>query len=374
MPAYKAGGPIQSLDNMVKNFTGDEASFYVYCSDKDMDGTLLNVQRGDWQQYIDNTKVYYATADECSANILQRLLYEIQPDILFINGIFSRYFSIAPLVATTKARKVLSVRGMLHAGALSQKGLKKKLFLSLFKLRSWHRLAEFHATTEDEAQFIRDQFGNNVKIWVVPNFPKVSGYQVPLRKDAGSIRLLSIALISPMKNIKLVIDALSRCEGDIVYEIFGPVKDEAYWEECKASIGNLPSNAQVNYRGPLEPVDVKRTLSQYHVMVQPSKSENFGHSIFEALSAGLPVITSNFTPWNDLQQNEAGDNVSINDTEELVKSINAFTGFDNSTYEHWTKKAYAYAINKVDIPAIKKGYENMFDIANANAVSAQTIK
>jgi len=337
----------------------------VYCSDRDMDGTALDVTHGNWQQYNESTLVYYASPDECRQNILQGLLDEIQPNVVFINGIFSRYFSIEPLLATTNAKKILSVRGMLHAGALSQKSFKKKLFLFLFKLRSWHRLADFHATTEEEAQFIRDQFGNNVKIWVVPNFPKVIGYHQPLEKVMGKLRLLSIALISPMKNIKLVIEALMQCRGNIVYDIYGPVKDEAYWEECKALMASLPSNVHINYKGSLEPEKVKETLSHYHVMVQPSKSENFGHSIFEALSAGLPVITSNFTPWNDLVKNKAGYNVSIENTDELVQSIDVFTAFDNDTYEHWTMQAYEYALNKVDVPAIRKGYENMFGTVQA---------
>ncbi|MGN6476257.1 MAG: glycosyltransferase family 4 protein, partial [Flavipsychrobacter sp.] len=357
---------------MVKNFTPGEVTFYVFCSDKDMDGSLLNVGRHGWQQYNYNTKVYYATPDECQQNILQKLLDQVQPDVVFINGIFSRYFSIAPLLAITSAKKILSVRGMLHPGALSQKSMKKKIFLAIFRLRSWHHLAEFHATTEEEAQFIRDQFGDKRKIWVVPNFPKLSGYQNPLEKEVGKLRLVSIALISPMKNIKLVIEALAQCKSHAVYDIYGPVKDEAYWEECKVLMTGLPSNVEINYKGALEPEKVKETLSHYHVMVQPSKSENFGHSIFEALSAGMPVITSRFTPWNDLQKNKAGYNVSIDNTVDLVKSIEELTDLDHYTYEHWTKQAYAYALDKVDIPSIKKGYENMFGIAEA--VPAQTIK
>lgn len=357
---------------MVKNFTTGEVNFYVYCSDRDMDGSALNVAHGSWQEYNKNTWVYYATADESRQNVLERLLAEVQPQVVFINGIFSRYFSIAPLLAATNAKKILSVRGMLHSGALGQKRVKKKIFLTIFKLRSWHRLTEFHATTEEEAQFIRDQFGNNVKIWVVPNFPKVVGYSEPLEKVMGRLRLLSIALISPMKNIKLVIEALMQCKGDIVYDIYGPVKDEAYWEECKTLMIGLPSNVQVNYKGALEPGNVKETLNHYHVMVQPSKSENFGHSIFEALSAGLPVITSNFTPWHELETNNAGYNVSIDNTGELVQSIHALTALDNNTYEQWTGQAYAYALNRVDIPSIKRGYQNMFGITEV--IPTQTIK
>ena len=39
------------------------------------------------------------------------------------------------------------------------------------------------------------------------------------------------------------------------------------------------------------------TLSKHDLFVFPSLSENFGHVIFESLSAGTPVITSVHTPW-----------------------------------------------------------------------------
>ncbi len=40
------------------------------------------------------------------------------------NGLFSTLFSLIPLL-TSNYKKIISVRGMLHPGALSQKALKK---------------------------------------------------------------------------------------------------------------------------------------------------------------------------------------------------------------------------------------------------------
>ena len=363
VPAYKAGGPIQSLDNMVSNFTDENIQLYIYCSNKDLDGSTLNVITNSWQQYNKNTKVYYASAEKTKKTNITQLLDDIQPDIVFINGIFSPGFSLKPLMWKGKGRKILSARGMLHTGALSQKRLKKQMFLALFKLRGLHRKCEFHATTEEEAQFIQNIFGTRSKVWVAPNFPKIIGYQQPLTKQEGSLQMLSIALISPMKNIKLVIETLLQCHANICYDIYGPVKDAQYWQDCETLIKKARVNININYKGPLLPHKVAETLKSYHIMVQPSKSENFGHSIFEALSAGKPVITSRFTPWNELENQKAGFNVDIENIQYLQKSIEKVAAFDNNEYKKWTGGAYTYAMQKVDVPNIKILYKSMLGIS-----------
>ena len=248
---------------------------------------------------------------------------------------------------------------MLHPGALSQKWMKKKVFLQWMKWLHLSKRCNFHATDVLEAIHIHKQFGNNASIYEAGNFPRWISGESALQKEPGHLKLVSIGIVSPMKNILLVLQALQYCRGNIVYDIYGPVKEQAYWEHCLQQIKLMPQSIQVNYHKEITPDKVPDKLRLSHVFIMPSKSENFGHAMYEALSAGLPVITSAFTPWNELEENNAGKNVATT-KEVLQEAIEFFVEMENEKYQEWVAAAAAYARAKVDKEQLKEAYKKMF--------------
>lgn len=365
-PAYKAGGPIQSLDAMVKALNKD-VQFSVFCSDHDLDGSKLKVQKDKWINY-ENSLVFYASQQFLKVQNILSLLKEKKATTLFINGIYSWYFNLVPLLLAKDVRKIVSVRGMLHPGALSQKPFKKKIYLSLWKLLRIHHACEFHATTIDEKDFIESVFGKTVKVWVAGNFTKVLDYNIPPVKEESPLILISVALISPMKNHLLILQALQKSDENIVYLIYGPVKEDNYWKECTLLIKEMPANITVVYKGEIVPAKIPGALREAHVFILPSKSENFGHAIYEAMTAGKPLITSHFTPWNNLKENSAGLNVSIDTPKEIREAVNFFAGLDNAMLEKWSRAAREFALKAVDTNNITKQYLDMFS-GNTNLYS-----
>ena len=357
-PAFRAGGPVQSIANMVNEFEGD-IDFRVFCANTDLnDTTLEHIEINKWVSYNEHTMVWYADRDQRSETLLKQVGLS-KPDILYIVGIFSWHFNIVPLVFSKVRQKIVSVRGMLHPGALSQKKIKKKLFLSCWKIFGLHKKVIFHATDITEAAHIRAVFGEGIKVIVAGNFPRKFLPQEQPFKESGKLKLVSIALISPMKNHLMVLQALESCTGQVDYHICGPVKDMEYWQHCLQQVKRLPAGIKVYYHGDIQPQEVQGYLQHEHVFILPSKSENFGHAIYEALTAGKPVITSHDTPWQQLQESHAGLNVDTNITA-LENAIEIFTSMGAEEYGLWSKGAAAYAAASLDINAIREQYQNLF--------------
>ena len=58
--------------------------------------------------------------------------------------------------------------------------------------------------------------------------------------------------------------------------------------------------------GPKYGINKFKILSKSYCLVLPSKSENFGNVVLEAISQKTPVITSKNTPWEILIKHNSG--------------------------------------------------------------------
>ncbi len=223
LPAFRAGGPIQSIANLVREFNAD-VRYFIFCSDTDMNGAALdNVKTGEWVQYKTQTQVWYADHEKISDSLVKQV-ETIKPDVLYIIGIYSWHFNIVPLLYCKAPKKILSTRGMLHPGALSQKKWKKKIYLGIFKLMEYHHKVYFHATGEEEKKYICNFFGKAAKVFVAGAIPnKIQPIPIA-EKERGNLNLVSIGLISPMENILLVLQALQKLRRTLNMLSMAPYK------------------------------------------------------------------------------------------------------------------------------------------------------
>lgn len=346
-------------------------------------GQQLPVPVNSFVELSNNTNVWYSQQPLFS--FIRFIIQLNQPqnnhggnDVWYINGFYSLRFVLIPLLFG-RGKKILCPRGMLDAGSLSQKAFKKKIYIAVFKLFWLHHSCTFHACSSIEAEGIREVLGEKVSIKVVPNIPRLlKQLTLPVKNNFPTgeeidfnscLQLTTIAIISPMKNILEVINALALVKEPVHYHIYGTVKDPAYWDACIKAISALPANIRVSYHGSIpqddpDRLDVPGALAKAHVFIQPSKSENFGHSLVEALSAGRPIITGNNTPWNGLEQAKAGFNVDGIDINRIAEQISFFAQMASDTLQEWSNGACAYCASAINVHQLKDEYQDLFGGGN----------
>jgi glycosyltransferase involved in cell wall biosynthesis len=341
-PAFKSGGPIQSLVNLVELVRHDFEVFVV-CSARDMGEStdLPGIVADDWNLHKENVKVYYIGNREFSS--VRRIFNEIRPDIVYVNGMFTPTYSVLPLwfARFRKCQAVLAPRGMLQKGALSLKPLKKKIFLAAFKFLGFHKDIIWHATDHQESMDIRSAMGSDVRVSIVLDTPKKPAPRpVERKKDPGTIRMVYLSLIVEKKNLRLILESLKNISSPVQFDVYGPIMDRNYWETCQPYLNQKPH--WITYKGAATPDEVQEILAKYHVFILPTRGENFGHAIYEAFSVGTPAIISEFTPWGDLDSLNAGHTIDL-DIESVRDSIQSFIECDAGRFSTLSSGAHAVA-------------------------------
>ncbi len=160
-----------------------------------------------------------------------------------------------------------------------------------------------------------------------------------------------MARIAVEKNTLFAIERLNRLAGDITFDLYGPIYDNAYWQRCEQAIAALPSNVKVNYKGVIDPEKVPALFAGYHALFMPSQGENFGHTMAEALASGLPLLISDRTPWKGLEEKHAGWDLPLNGGNLFVRAIERLVRAEQAEYDRWSKGAFAMGKRYLGDPA-----------------------
>lgn len=371
LPGHKAGGPVKSIYSLVKSLQ-NQVDFYIITMNTDIHSNkAYPVKPNTWTTY-EQIPVFYFSKTHFSASTLIAQIRKINPDLIYLNSLWSYYFSILPL--TLKRFGLLSIpillapRGMLEYGAMHTKSLKKNITLFLLKTLGFYKNVFFHATGKEEQQSIEKYFPK-APVVQIQNLSYISDIPVSsIEKKKHHLKLFFLSRISPIKNLEFAIQTLQRLNASrsfIEYDIYGHVEDKAYFQQCRNLINQLPENIKVSYKGIIEFDAVAHIISHYHFLFLPTKNENFGHSIVETLSCGRPVLISHCTPWNAVNTNNCGYALPL-DEQLFAEKLQTMLEMDNHTFQTMCRNAQTFIQQRLNTETIQQAYFNLFKYVRTN--------
>lgn len=297
--SLQSGGPSRSVPLLVKGL-----------AEAGVDITLMTFFSDDMNTHsLEGTSAKLIVLEpKSSYKEIETFICNRKIDLIQLQSIWDPiYHQIAVLARKHHIPYIITPRGMLEPWSLTQKSFKKRLALLLYQKRDLNKAACVYTTAKLEAINVK-RLGINASCSIIPNGIDIDGY--PCRTDIGKVqkRILFLSRIHKKKGIEVLLDAWENLHSDYSdwQVLIVGNGDDDYISELKIKIANAGLSNSIDI---VPPVFGEDKISLYHsssLFVLPSYSENFGMVVAEALSCGVPVITSRNTPWEILEGMKCG--------------------------------------------------------------------
>lgn len=367
IPAKKSGGPLTSTLNAV-NALYKEYEFYIVAYDHDFGEEQRFPDIKDGWNTVGNASVYYARKSELEFNrkAFERVVTEVMPSVVWVSGVFWPAY-ILPLKKVCNKhgiKLIISPRGEVCEGALNTKKYKKIPYIYLTRIMGvYNGDTLFHSTSEEETRCIHKYL--NVPFDRICYAENIASRNRINRKnylkEKGEIKIVFISRIQEKKNLLFAIEVVNKMKCNVSFDIYGPIESKDYWEKCLEEINKSPDNIRINYRKELSPNAVSDTFSQYHCFLFPTKSENYGHVIPEALLAGCPVVLSaETTPWDSID-GKAGYIANLYDHLGFVNALTRLAYLDEEGFRELSISCQEFADKAINDSNAVEGHRKLFE-------------
>ncbi len=304
------GGPPRSVGYLCGEIVNQNESVCIV--------TLTNPDEFtvELNKYIDLKKIQITTYSLpeillLKNSLLTKKLHELREngdiELIHQHGIWSRFSRVVSQFAKdTQIPLITAPRGMLEPWALNNKKFKKCLAWYLYQKKDLQLATAFHATSILEAENIK-RLGFKQPIAIVPNGihePTIALCKQTTGKKEKTALFLS--RINPKKGLLVLLEAWKDLSPDSWRLIIAGNDDGNHLPEVDKRIAKLNLQSRVELKGPLFGKEKELAYLNADLFVLPSYSENFGIVVVEALSYGVPVLTTTGCPWQELQTHDCG--------------------------------------------------------------------
>lgn len=241
-------------------------------------------------------------------------------DVLHQHGIWTAMSRVTRRWRQAHGRPtVIAPHGSLEPVALTYSRWKKRLALLWYERENLESASCLHATAEGEVEGFR-AFGLRTPVAVMPNGVTLDAscaaggngdrFRAEHRLPRAARLLLYLSRVHPKKGLRDLVHAMSQVGEDMGgwhLVVAGPEEDGAYAAAVRASVARLGLSARVHWVGALYDDAKRDAFAAAELFVLPTLSENFAIVVAEALSAGVPALTTHGAlPWRLLETEGCG--------------------------------------------------------------------
>lgn len=228
-------------------------------------------------------------------------------DVVHLTATYS--FPTLPVLACARLLRrpvIWSPHGAIQAAAEWEDAPRKRIKRGFEKVASVlaPRVTALHVTAQSEAAATGRRMPN-IPLAIIPNSVEMPEPIDRAVRNDGRTRLMYLSRVHEKKGLSLLIEALKDLPDSISLDIYGN-GEQAYIDRLHAEIAKAGVQERVVFHGHVEGADKTRAFAEADIFVLPTYSENFGIVVAEALAYELPVITTDRTPWTNLEQKGCG--------------------------------------------------------------------
>jgi glycosyltransferase involved in cell wall biosynthesis len=307
--APRYGGPSQAIYKMCSALQQRGIELLVATTDADGEGKLP-VELGRVINYEAVPTIFFhrqwGEALKYSRPLARWLQQHIAEfDLLHIHAVFSHACLAAARVCQQQnIPYIVRPLGTLDPWSMQQKSWRKQLFWRCGAKRNLHKAAAIHYTTAEERRLVENSLG--LKRGVVIPLGADEQLLQPLIDEQRFLHkypelhnvpyIIVLCRLHPKKRLELFLEVfLSVTEKAELSEwklVVAGDGDPDYVNSLQRLANRLGGGGRIIFTGWLEGVEKAAALQGAQLFALPSRQENFGLSVVEAMACGLPVLIS----------------------------------------------------------------------------------
>ena len=262
-------------------------------------------------------------------------------------------------VKKCKIPLVLSPRGMLQNWARHHKRLKKFIAWNAYQKNDLKKADFFHATSLDELENIK-ALGFYQTIKVIPNGVREPEMQFSKDLPRRERNMVFLSRINKKKGLELLLEAWAQTDASGWNLLIAGNDDDNSLPKLINRSKQSDLKGRVQFLGEFDEKGKVEIYNKSDLFILPSHSENFGIVVAEALSFGVPVITTKGCPWQELIKHRCGWWITLS-ISNLKKAITEAIDLSVQEREIMGKRGKALIKEKYNWNNIAKEFIKFYD-------------